>query len=41
MKPGAPADLIAVKGGVAHNLKKLEYPALVISGGTVVVNRFE
>ena len=41
LKPGAPADLIAVKGGVAHNLKKLEYPALVISGGTVVVNRFE
>lgn len=41
LKPGAPADLIAVKGGVAHNLKKLEYPGLVISGGTVVVNRFE
>lgn len=36
---GAPADLIAVKGNPLQNLKLLEYPDLVISGGKIVVNR--
>ncbi|MCF8722300.1 imidazolonepropionase-like amidohydrolase [Nitrospina gracilis] len=40
LEPGAPADLIAVKGNPLHGLKALEYPDLVISGGHVVVNRF-
>ncbi|MGP0566670.1 MULTISPECIES: amidohydrolase family protein [unclassified Nitrospina] len=40
MEPGAPADLIAVKGSPSHDLKVLEYPDLVVSGGHVVVNRF-
>lgn len=38
--PGAPADLIAVRGDVLQNLKALEYPDLVISGGQIVVDRF-
>lgn len=38
--PGAPADLIAVAGDPTHNLKRLEYPAMVISGGKIVVNQF-
>ena len=37
---GAPADMIAIKGNPLHSLKALEYPGLVISGGKVVVNRF-
>ncbi|MGD9658415.1 MAG: amidohydrolase family protein [Methylocystis sp.] len=37
---GAPADLIAVKGDPQGNFKILEYPDLVISGGTVVLNNF-
>jgi len=41
LKVGAPADLIAFKGDVLTNLKKLEYPDLVISGGVVVKNNFE
>lgn len=40
LSAGAPADLIAVKGFALHNLKTLEYPDLVISGGQVVVNRW-
>lgn len=36
----APADLIAVKGNVLQQLKSLEYPQLVISGGKIVVNQF-
>ncbi|GJL78914.1 MAG: amidohydrolase [Nitrospinaceae bacterium] len=40
LQPGAPADMIAVKGDPAHNLKILEYPDLVISGGKIVVNQF-
>lgn len=36
--PGAPADMIAVKGNPLHRLKLLEYPELVISGGRFVVN---
>jgi hypothetical protein len=41
IRPYAPADLIAVKGELAHSFKALEYPALVISGGHIIVNRFE
>jgi imidazolonepropionase-like amidohydrolase len=37
---GAPADLIAVHGDPTQNLKILEYPDLVISGGKIVVNHF-
>ncbi|SEL40902.1 amidohydrolase family protein [Nitrosovibrio tenuis] len=40
LQPGAPADMIAVKGDPTHNLKALEYPDLVISGGRIVVNNF-
>lgn len=40
IKQGAIADLIAVKGNPAHNLKSLEYPSLVMSGGVIVVNDF-
>lgn len=40
IQPGAPADIVAVKGDIAHNLKRLEYPDLVISGGQIVVNKF-
>ena len=36
----APADLIAVKGDVLKQLKSLEYPQLVISGGRIIVNQF-
>lgn len=38
--PGAPADVIAVRGNPFENFKLLEYPDLVISGGRCVVNRF-
>ena len=38
--PGAPADVIAIKGDPTHNLKNLEYPDLVISGGEIVLNNF-
>lgn len=41
LQPGAPADMIAVKGDPSRNLKALEYPDLVISGGKIVVNNFE
>jgi hypothetical protein len=41
VKPGAPADMIAVKGDPAQSLKALEYPDLVMSGGKIVVNNFE
>lgn len=40
LQPGAPADIIAVRGDPAHNLKILEYPDLVISGGKIVINNF-
>ena len=33
LQRGAPADIIAVRGDPTHNLKILEYPDLVISGG--------
>lgn len=38
---GAPADLIAVKGDPEKNLKILEYPDLVMSGGVIVSNNFK
>jgi hypothetical protein len=40
LQVGAPADMIAVKGDPTHNLKILEYPDLVMSGGKVVLNNF-
>lgn len=40
LQPGAPADIIAVKGNPTHAFKILEYPDLVISGGEIVVNNF-
>jgi hypothetical protein len=40
LQPGAPADLIAVRNDPTHNLKNLEYPDLVISGGEIVLNNF-
>ncbi len=40
LKRGAPADIIAVKGDPSQNLKLLEYPDLVISGGEIIVNNF-
>ncbi len=40
LQSGAPADIIAVKGNPLDNLKSLEYPDLVISGGKIVVNNF-
>lgn len=39
LKPGAPADLIATRGNALEQLKLLEYPDLVISGGKVVYSR--
>jgi len=38
--PGAPADIIAVKGNPFEKFKILEYPQLVISGGRTIVNKF-
>jgi len=40
LQAGAPADLIAIRGDVATNLKHLEYPELVIAGGQIVHNHF-
>lgn len=41
LQQGAPADIIAVRGDPAHNLKILEHPDLVISGGKIVANHFK
>jgi len=41
LQPGAPADMIAVKGDPTHALKILEYPDLVVSGGSIILNNFE
>jgi imidazolonepropionase-like amidohydrolase len=41
LEPGAPADLIAVKGDPEQNLKILEYPDFVMSGGITVLNNFK
>lgn len=40
LQPGAPADIIAVKGEPVHAMKKLEYPDFVMSGGKIVLNNF-
>jgi imidazolonepropionase-like amidohydrolase len=40
LSPGAPADIIAVRGNAFENFKLLEYPDLVVSGGRFVVNHF-
>ncbi|MBS0497108.1 MAG: amidohydrolase family protein [Proteobacteria bacterium] len=40
LMPGAPADVIAVKGNPFQKFKLLEYPQLVISGGRTIVNKF-
>lgn len=40
LTPGAPADVIAVKGNPFQKFKLLEYPQLVISGGRTIVNKF-
>ncbi len=38
---GAPADIIAIKGSVMNrNIKALEYPDFVMSGGIIVMNNF-
>jgi hypothetical protein len=39
LTPGAPADLIAVRGNPFESFKTLEYPDLVVSGGKVVVHK--
>lgn len=41
LSPGAPADIIAVRGDPFKDFKLLEYPDLVISGGRIVVNEFD
>jgi len=41
LAPGAPADIIAVRGNPFEKFKLLEYPDLVISGGRVVANAFK
>lgn len=41
LSPGAPADLIAVKGDASRDFKLLEYPALVVSGGKIIVNEYQ
>jgi hypothetical protein len=41
IQPGAPADMIAVKGDPSHALKILEYPDFVMSGGNCIVNNFD
>jgi hypothetical protein len=40
LQPGAPADMIAVKGDPTRALKILEYPDLVMSGGKIIFNNF-
>lgn len=40
LAPGAPADVIAVRGNPFEKFKILEYPDLVISGGRTIVNKF-
>ena len=41
LSPGAPAEIIAVRGNPFKNFKLLEYTDLVISGGRLVENNFE
>lgn len=41
LTPGAPADIIAVRGNPFENFKLLEYPDIVISGGRLIVNEYK
>lgn len=41
LEPGAPADIIAVKGNAFERFKLIEYPRLVVSGGEEVLNDFK
>lgn len=42
IKQSAPADIIAIQGSVmGGNIKALEYPDFVMSGGVVIMNNFE
>ncbi len=41
LAPGAPADIIAVRGNPFQRFKLLEYPDLVMSGGKIVINKFK
>lgn len=41
LAPGAPADVIAVRGNPFERFKLLEYPDLVMSGGKLIVNKFD
>lgn len=41
LTPGAPADIIAVKGNPFEKFKLLENPDLVMSGGRTIVNKFK
>ncbi|GJL76221.1 amidohydrolase family protein [Nitrosomonas sp.] len=41
LMPGAPADIIAVRGNPFERFKLLEYPDLVLSGGKIIVNNFK
>ena len=41
LEPGAPADMIAVKGNAIQTFKLLENPELVIAGGKVVKNEYK
>ncbi len=41
IQAGAPADMIAIRGSVMNrNIKALEYPDFVMSGGVIVMNNF-
>jgi imidazolonepropionase-like amidohydrolase len=40
LTPGAPADIIAVRGNPFQRFKILEYPDFVMSGGRIVINKF-
>ena len=41
LTPGAPADLIAVRGNPFEKFKLLEYPDLVMAAGRTIVNGFK
>ncbi len=40
LSPGAPADIIVVRGNPFQRFKILEYPDLVMSGGKIIINKF-
>ncbi len=41
LTPNAPADIIAIKGNALERFKLMEYPDLVMSGGKLLVNKFQ